>query len=247
MTGRPTDRFASPLTRPAFALARTSRAGAALFLTLVLFLAPRPAAAQARVGSPDVAEVLVRGQSAVDSTRILRMFDVAKGSAYDPRAVQAGLKTLWASGLFNDLAVHGRTADDGVHLQLDVAERPKVATIEYTGLSKFKAEDLSKHLGFQAGDAWRDVLLATGRDSIVAEYVTALGGERDAVMKIFAKLDLEGLVNYLSSSLPLTVVEKQSLLESATAEHRFHRLCDVLRYRVAEAKLGFDATRDTDS
>ena len=77
--------------------------------------------------------------------------------------------------------------------------------------------------------------------------MTALGGERDAVVKIFAKLDLEGLVNYLSASLPLTVVEKQSLLESATAEHRFHRLCEVLRYRVAEAKLGLDATRDTDS
>jgi len=191
VTGRPTDRFASPLTRPAFALARTSRAGAALFLTLVLFLAPRPAAAQARVGSPDVAEVLVRGQSAVDSTRILRMFDVAKGSAYDPRAVQAGLKTLWASGLFNDLAVHGRTADDGVHLQLDVAERPKVATIEYTGLSKFKAEDLSKHLGFQAGDAWRDVLLATGRDSIVAEYVKE--GYRDAAVHAEADSAVGGM------------------------------------------------------
>jgi Lon protease-like protein len=89
---------------------------------------------------------------------------------------------------------------------------------------------------------WREALR-----QLVADYVMALGGERDPVEKIFAKLDLEGLVNYLSASLPLTVVEKQSLLESATAEQRFHRLCEVLRYRVAEAKLGLDATRDTDS
>ena len=191
MTGRSTDRFASPLTRPAFALARILRAGAALFLTLVLFLAPRPAAAQARVGSPDVAEVLVHGQSAVDSTRILHMFEVKKGSAYDPRAVQAGLRKLWASGLFNDLAVYGRTADDGVHLQLDVAERPKVGTIEYTGLAKFKAEDLSKHLGFQAGDAWRDALLATGRDSILTEYVKE--GYRDATVRAEADSAVGGM------------------------------------------------------
>jgi len=89
---------------------------------------------------------------------------------------------------------------------------------------------------------WRDALR-----ELVSEYVVALGGERDAIERIFGKLDLEGLVNYLSASLPLPVVEKQSLLESATAEHRFHRLSDVLRYRVAEAKLGLDATRDADS
>jgi len=90
--------------------------------------------------------------------------------------------------------------------------------------------------------AWRASLR-----ELVADYVGALGGERDAVERVFVKLDLEGLVNYLSASLPLTVVEKQSLLECPTAEHRFHRLCEVLRYRVAEARLGLDATRDTDS
>ena len=90
--------------------------------------------------------------------------------------------------------------------------------------------------------AWRDTLR-----ELVAEYVSALGGERDSVESLFVKLDLEGLVNTLSASLPLTVVEKQSLLESATAEQRFHRLCEVLRYRVAEAKLGLDAARGTDA
>jgi Lon protease-like protein len=90
--------------------------------------------------------------------------------------------------------------------------------------------------------AWRDTL-----SGLVADYVAALGGERGSAEHVFEKLDLEGLVNYLSASLPLTVVEKQSLLESATAEQRFHRLCEVIRYRVAEAKLGFDSSRRTDS
>lgn len=90
--------------------------------------------------------------------------------------------------------------------------------------------------------AWRDDLGA-----LVTEYVVALGGERGVAEIMFAKLDLEGLVNYLSASLPLNVVEKQGLLESPTSEQRFHRLCEVLRYRVAEAKLGLDASRGTNS
>jgi Lon protease-like protein len=90
--------------------------------------------------------------------------------------------------------------------------------------------------------AWRDELRGW-----VGDYVAALSGERASVDKVFAKLDLEGLVNYLSASLPLSVLEKQSLLECATAEQRFRRLCDVLRYRAAEARLGLDAARETDS
>lgn len=90
--------------------------------------------------------------------------------------------------------------------------------------------------------AWRDELRV-----LVGDYVSALSGERAPVDKVFRKLDLEGLVNYLAASLPLSVLEKQSLLECATAEQRFQRLCGILRYRVAEARLGLDSTRESDA
>jgi Lon protease-like protein len=90
--------------------------------------------------------------------------------------------------------------------------------------------------------AWRDELR-----SLIGDYATALSGERTPIDKVFEKLDLEGLVNYLSASLPLSVLERQSLLECATAEQRFQRLCTVLQYRVAEARLGLDSTRETDA
>jgi Lon protease-like protein len=90
--------------------------------------------------------------------------------------------------------------------------------------------------------AWRDELRL-----LLGDYAAALSGERDMVDQVFEKLDLEGLVNYLSASLPLSVLEKQSLLECATPEQRFRRLCIVLRYRIAEARLGLDAARETDS
>ena len=74
-----------------------------------------------------------------------------------------------------------------------------------------------------------------------------LGGNVSALDQVFEKLELEGLVNYLCATLPLGVVEKQGLLQCATAEQRFERLSEVIRFKIAEARLGLDAKRETDS
>ena len=55
------------------------------------------------------------------------------------------------------------------------------------------------------------------------------------------------MTNTLSSSLPLDVLEKQSLLECPTVEDRHRRLADFLRFKTVEARLGLDADRPVDS
>lgn len=90
--------------------------------------------------------------------------------------------------------------------------------------------------------SFRDELRA-----LLSDYVAAMSGDRAEVDKVFAKLDLEGLVNTLAASLPISVVEKQSLLECPTAETRFSRLCEILQFRLAEAKLGLDSSRRADN
>jgi len=89
---------------------------------------------------------------------------------------------------------------------------------------------------------WRDELRVC-----MADYVRAMGGDTNALDKLFRKPGVEKLVNYLSSSLPLDVLEKQSLLECATAEQRFRRLCEVVEFKAAEARLGLDSARDMDA
>jgi len=81
----------------------------------------------------------------------------------------------------------------------------------------------------------------------VETYIRVLAGEAERLEKVFAKQDLERIVNYLCSSLPLDVIERQSLLECSTAEQRFRRLCDLVEFKTAEARLGMDATRQADS
>jgi Lon protease-like protein len=78
-------------------------------------------------------------------------------------------------------------------------------------------------------------------------YVRALGGEPADLDKLFGRTGLEGIVNYLSASLPLAVVEKQSLLECATAEQRYRRLCELIDFKTAEARLGMSTDRDADA
>ncbi len=89
---------------------------------------------------------------------------------------------------------------------------------------------------------WRDAL--RGR---VEGYISVLSGEPEMAEQVFRKLDPDGLVNYLCASLPLEVIERQSLLEVPTVEARYQALCDMLDFKIAEARLGMDASRDVDS
>lgn len=90
--------------------------------------------------------------------------------------------------------------------------------------------------------AWRKEL-----QECLRELVHAASGEQDSVERIFEKVDLLAMTNSLSSSLPLDVLEKQSLLECPTVEDRQRRLADFLRFKTVEARLGLDADRPNDS
>ena len=89
---------------------------------------------------------------------------------------------------------------------------------------------------------WREDL-----KTCVRELVQAASGEVSSVERLFETADLMTLTNVLSSSLPLEVLEKQSLLECPTVEDRERRLADFLRFKIVEAKMGLDASRPTDS
>ncbi|MGH7724586.1 MAG: outer membrane protein assembly factor BamA [Candidatus Eiseniibacteriota bacterium] len=120
--------------------------------------------------APPIVSFDIEGRRSVDSLRIARTFEPRVGKPFDARAVQAGLRRLWATNLFDDFEVWGRTGDDGVHLTLRVSERPKVARVAFEGLDKIKEEDLAAHVPVRPGDTWRNSMLLAGRDSILTQY-----------------------------------------------------------------------------
>ena len=90
--------------------------------------------------------------------------------------------------------------------------------------------------------AWRDEL-----HDCVRDLVKAASGEEDTAERLFDKIDLLAMTNSLAASLPLDVLEKQSLLECPTVEDRERRLAEFLRFKIVEAQLGLDASRPSDS
>ena len=82
---------------------------------------------------------------------------------------------------------------------------------------------------------------------LVSDYLRAADAEAATLEELFAKSDLERIVNTLSLSLPLEVLEKQSLLDCSTAEQRYRRLSEILRFKTLEARLGMATSRDADA
>ena len=89
---------------------------------------------------------------------------------------------------------------------------------------------------------WREELHTCVRD-----LVEAASGDQDTVERLFDKIDLMAMTNSLAASLPLDVLEKQSLLECPTIEDRERRLTEFLRFKTVEARLGMDGSRSIDS
>jgi len=175
---------------------------------------------------------------ALEGERLIGMTLIREGSA-------AGAPPVYPIGCVGSIVQHERLADGrslivlrgGVRFrikrEIDTDEPYRLVEAQAMYEAPIPAEDMR---------GWRSEL-----HDRLADYLRASGAEVKTLDKIFAKNALERIVNYLSASLPLEVVEKQSLLECPTAEQRFHRLRDLIQFKTAEARLGMDGTRDADS
>ncbi len=200
---------------------------------------PPPSAVADTTGRPRATEsvpvvtgIRIDGRVSVDSTRIVRTFDVPLGKPYDARAVQAGVRRLWATKLFDDVAAHGVTQPDGVLLVIAVVERARVASISFTGLDHFKESDVIDHLGFRTGDGWQVGLLAAARDSILEKYKT--DGYRSAEVQATADSTAGGM------AVRFVITENEKArVTSIRFEGASAFMNDELQKKISSKKKGF--------
>jgi outer membrane protein insertion porin family len=98
------------------------------------------------LGSTALAEgsgILVAGNGRVDADTIRSYFHAGRTNDLDAADIDAGLKALYATGLFADVRVSHR---DGQVL-VTVVENPSIARIAFEGNSKLKTDDLKKIVG----------------------------------------------------------------------------------------------------
>ncbi len=128
--------------------------------------AAAPAAPAVRL----VGRISVVGNQAIDSTRILRTFEVPPGMRYSRDAVARGIGKLFALGLFEDIDVDRAERGDFMDLVIRVVERRRITKIEFTGNRKKDTEDLEKKLTVRVGEAHSPVAVQSQIDSLLRFY-----------------------------------------------------------------------------
>jgi outer membrane protein insertion porin family len=117
-----------------------------------------------------VGRISVVGNTATDSARIVRSFEVPPGMRFSTDAVKRGVGKLFALGLFNDVWVERADRDPYVDLVIHVVERPRITKIEFTGNRKKDNDELEKKLVVRTGEPHSQVAVQAQVDSLLKLY-----------------------------------------------------------------------------
>lgn len=129
---------------------------------------------------PKILSVTASGFSATDSTVIIRTFGLKAGDPYDATAVSAGVRRLFATGLFTDVNVQDHHEEGGIRLVVLVAERPRVNGIVFHGAKKIDESTLKSKLTVANGQLLDEGTLNVDAQKIKDAY--AEQGYADAVV-----------------------------------------------------------------
>jgi outer membrane protein insertion porin family len=119
---------------------------------------------------PIVGAISVRGNVATDSARILRTFEVAPGSRFREEAIRHGIRKLFALQIFDDIRVERIPAGARVDLVIHVQERPRIASIGFTGNQKRETVELERKLFLRPGGVYSPTAVQTQIDSLLRYY-----------------------------------------------------------------------------
>jgi outer membrane protein insertion porin family len=120
---------------------------AGLLLAVGLFgLAPGAASAAPRERAVAATEIVVEGNRRVEADTIRSYFKAAPGERLDAAKIDAGLKALYASGLFQDIHV----TPQGNRLIVTVVEAPVIDRVTFEGNRRMKDEQLLQEVQSKA-------------------------------------------------------------------------------------------------
>ncbi len=122
----------------------------AVMLLLALGALTRTVTASA-IESFEVRDIRVDGIQRIEAGTVFNYLTVRVGDTMDDQRARDAIKALYATGFFRDV----RIEREGSVLVVTIEERPAVASIEFTGMKDFKADEVKKGL--------RDAGLAEGR------------------------------------------------------------------------------------
>jgi outer membrane protein insertion porin family len=144
-----------------------------LFLAALFFLgfAASPAKAQDIEGK-NVSEVAINyaGPPTIDEARLRNFISTRAGEAYRSEKVDNDIKSLYESGLVNDVRVLAEPAGEAVKVIFEVSTRGQIVAVGFAGNSVFSDEKLAKETKLKVGGALSDDAILTARRNLEAYY-----------------------------------------------------------------------------
>jgi outer membrane protein insertion porin family len=136
-----------------------------LVILLSLFLPPA-ACPSAFAASEAESAIAVAGNRHIDASMIRSHFHAGADGRFDAAALDAALKSLYATGLFQDVTV----SRDGDRILVKVVENPTIERMAFEGNKKIKDEDLKKAVQSKAGGALARAVVHGDAERIIELY-----------------------------------------------------------------------------
>ena len=146
-----------------------------VYLHILLLL---PALAQAI----DIESIEVEGNKHVSKKKILSIFALSSGQDYRPEQVSQGIRRLFQTKDFNDVAVYSRTVAGGVVLTVVVEEYPRVRELRIEGEHHIDRSDIMKKLTLREGFFARPSIIT--KDVLALEELYAEKGYNAAEIRV---------------------------------------------------------------
>lgn len=115
-------------------------------------------------------EIRYRGAKTVNEARLRSHMSVAPGKIYSQTKLDEDTKTLYASGLVDDVQWYAEDVSGGVKVIAEVVARPLISGIGFDGNSTFNEKKLAKETKITVGQLLSDAQILKARRNIEAYY-----------------------------------------------------------------------------
>jgi outer membrane protein insertion porin family len=111
-----------------------------------------------------------KGARTVDEARLKGHMSVRAGQDYSASRLDDDVRSLYESGLVDDIRFFAEEANGGVKIVAEVFTRGKIVAVGFTGNSKFKDRKLRSITKLKAGGVMSDETILTARRNILDYY-----------------------------------------------------------------------------
>lgn len=115
-------------------------------------------------------EIRYRGAKTVNEAKLRTHMAVRPGKPYSQTVLDEDIKTLYASGLVDDVQFFAEDSEGGVKVIAEVVTRPLIRGLGFDGNSKFSDEKLAAETKVSVGQILSDAEIIQARRNLVKYY-----------------------------------------------------------------------------